>query len=986
MLHVAHGPFHPSLEAAFIARLRELKKGDPLAPIAVVAPSARLANRLKELALEAFPGGVAAVQFHHLMSFARLAAGAVPPVEDEYLLERLVGDLVAREFDKSIYLNHAAGSPKLARPLLDLLLELREGAVDPDIAYAALGEKLLGEDDLVKLGEIFALLKAYESELRRREWTDRAEIVRRAAERAPEAAELAAFKEIVYYGVVELVQVQIDLLRAVSQSYPTRLFYPWIKRPEYAFAEEFFVQVVVPLAGTQEALDPGPGVHVRPEVIHASGARDEVWAAAKRILEWRAEGVPFHEMGVVARTLTPYAATIDTVFRDHRIPFTSSARRPLDGDPYVAAAKTLLTLADEEFSRAAVLDLLSSPHFRHAGKADPVLWDAMSRVLGIGRGSAEWRRRLPQGGAWVRKRGERDDEVEFEVPADQVESFRKSVELLLDRATPPLDSTWPEYAAWALALFRDFLLPGDATAGVRDAFARLVDLGRVAGAVSAADRRDMALRLLADLKAPLGSGSGVNVLDAMAARGLPHRRLIVLGLNERDFPRFIIEDPFVRDSVRSRIANRLGPRLPSKLKGYDEERLLFALLKESARERLVLSWQRSDDRGRTRVRSTFLGEDGTGVPRPPAERYASVAATLLTRKEASILESLTGDATRVASALRAFGADAAGFKRRAGFLEQIDQDRTPGTRDGCLSIRLPERVLSPTALETFATCPFQYFAGRVLRLRPLDEPEEERETSAMEEGRLMHGFLEEFHRRLKGRLPPTPAGAQPEFDSAIAAAFAKLESERSIRHPLVWEAEKAEIRRLLEAAVAWDLANLDGFVPSRFEEGLQGEIQVGRLKLRVAGFVDRLDLRPDGAFRVIDYKRSRSQKYNSLMSSGVKSGRYCQPPLYFLLAEKVLKAEGFPVAPAVSKSGYLFLRELAEGEKGEMWLDGGLGDAGADFADRLGRSLASIAHGEFVVRPGDHCKHCDFRTSCRKQHTPTRLRAERFHEAGDEAD
>ncbi|HKS16413.1 MAG TPA: PD-(D/E)XK nuclease family protein [Planctomycetota bacterium] len=980
MLHVAHGPFHPSLEAAFVARLRELRKDDPLAPIAVVAPSARLANRLKELALEAMPEGVAAVQFHHLVSFARLAAGAVPPIEDEFLLERLVGDLLAREFPKSVYLDHAAGSPKLARPLLDLLIELREGAVDPDDAYGALGENLLGEDDRLKLGEIFALLKAYETEIKRRGWSDRAEIVRRAAERAPEAAELATFKEIIYYGVVELVQVQIDLLRAVAGRYPTRLFYPWLRRPGYAFAEEFFVQVVLPLARTHEALDPGPDRSPQQDVIHASGARDEVWAAAKRILEWRAEGVPFDEMGIVARYVTPYAASIDTVFRDHRIPFSSSAQRPLEGDPYVSAAKSLLTLADDEFSRSSVMDLLASPHFRHQGKADPVLWDVLSRALGIGRGADEWRRRLPQGGAFTRKRGERGDELELEVSADQVDAFRKTLDLLIERATPPLDASWPAYAAWALALFRDFLLPGDAAPDVRDAFGRLVSLGRVAGAVSPADRRDMALRLLADLKRPLGSRSGVQVLDAMAARGIPFRRLIVLGLNERVFPRFILEDPFIRDAVRSRLATRLGPRLPSKLKGYDEERLLFTLLKESARERIVLSWQRSDDRGRTQVRSTFIEQDGTGVPRPPAERFASVAPTLLTRKEASILEALSGDAGRVTSALRAFGSDAEGFKRRAEFLAKIDSDRKPGPRDGRISSRIPERKLSPTALETFAACPFQYFSQRVLRLRPLDEPGEERETSPMDEGSLLHGCLEEFHSRLKGRLPATLAEARPEFDSALAAAFARLEAERSIRHPLVWEAEKAAIRRVLEAAVAWDLAHLDGFVPSRFEQGLDGEIQVGRVKLRVAGFADRIDLRPDGAFRIIDYKRSKSQKYGVKMETGVRRGRYWQPPLYFLLAEKFLKAEGLKVASDASKSGYLFLRELAEGADGEMWLEGGLGDAGPDFADRLGRSLASIERGEFVVKPGTQCTYCDYRTACRKQHTPTRLRAERFHQ------
>jgi hypothetical protein len=205
----------------------------------------------------------------------------------------------------------------------------------------------------------------------------------------------------------------------------------------------------------------------------------------------------------------------------------------------------------------------------------------------------------------------------------------------------------PAYAAWALALFRDFLLPGDAAPDVRDAFGRLLNLGRVTGAVSPADRRDMALRLLADLKRPLGSKSGVQVLDAMAARGIPFRRLIVLGLNERVFPRFIIEDPFVRDAVRSRIATRLGPRLPS-VEGLRRERLLFTLLKESARSGCPFL---ADRRPRPQVRSTFLGRKGPASrARPPAIRVGGPDA--LTRKEASILEALSGDAVRgVSSAL-----------------------------------------------------------------------------------------------------------------------------------------------------------------------------------------------------------------------------------------------------------------------------------------------------------------------------------------------
>jgi len=58
-----------------------------------------------------------------------------------------------------------------------------------------------------------------------------------------------------------------------------------------------------------------------------------VWAAAKKILEWRGEGVPFEDMGVVARNLEPFVGALDAVFRDNRIPFSSSARRPIEATP-----------------------------------------------------------------------------------------------------------------------------------------------------------------------------------------------------------------------------------------------------------------------------------------------------------------------------------------------------------------------------------------------------------------------------------------------------------------------------------------------------------------------------------------------------------------------------------------------------------------------------------------------------------------------------
>ena len=67
---------------------------------------------------------------------------------------------------------------------------------------------------------------------------------------------------------------------------------------------------------------------------------------------------------------------------------------------------------------------------------------------------------------------------------------------------------------------------------------------------------------LARLERPAGTdnAAGVRVLDAMAARGLPFHALTVLGMNERTFPRFILEDPFITDAVRQLVGTIPGAR------------------------------------------------------------------------------------------------------------------------------------------------------------------------------------------------------------------------------------------------------------------------------------------------------------------------------------------------------------------------------------------------------------------------------------------
>jgi len=445
----------------------------------------------------------------------------------------------------------------------------------------------------------------------------------------------------------------------------------------------------------------------------------------------------------------------------------------------------------------------------------------------------------------------------------------------------------------------------------------------------------------------------------VARRGPTFRALIVLGMNERVFPRFILEDPFVRDSVRSRLEHRLGCRLSRKVRGYDEERLLFELLMASAGD-VVLCHQRSDEKGRMQIRSDFLPPgDPEPVPRRPAERLRAWPLGLLTPREASLR---TGEGEALG---RAIGWDVNTLLDALSFLRGIEARGALTKYDGLVNAAsywnsVAAFGFSPTSLEKLAECPFRFFASRMLDLEELPEPEGESAVTAQESGAIYHDVLEHYHR-------------EGDLERRLEEGFRRFEASRSIRYPVLWDVEKDRIGKVLRAFAAAD--DVSFYKPRDFEVELRGEIPLevgGRRTVAFRGFADRLDVGPGGAFRVVDYKRSRS-RYRWKMETGVfEKGKYLQPPLYFLLAERLLGKADLPR----SKFVYYFVEEALEGGDVAMELDGAAWARRSDFEARLKALLERIPRGEFPIRPDDHCRYCEFHTMCRKTHLPSRWRAE----------
>ena len=97
----------------------------------------------------------------------------------------------------------------------------------------------------------------------------------------------------------------------------------------------------------------------------------------------------------------------------------------------------------------------------------------------------------------------------------------------------------------------------------------------------------------------------------------------------------------------------------------------------------------------------------------------------------------------------------AGRSRNLRRFTEFDGNLSSEIASGSFQLAPSTAPVSATSLEAWATCPFRYFLGQVLRLSALESPEETATISALERGILMHDILEEFTRETidAGKLP-----------------------------------------------------------------------------------------------------------------------------------------------------------------------------------------------------------------------------------------
>ncbi len=525
---------------------------------------------------------------------------------------------------------------------------------------------------------------------------------------------------------------------------------------------------------------------------------------------------------------------------------------------------------------------------------------------------------------------------------------------------------------------------------------------------------------LAYQRAPRTSScmNAVSVLPFTDARGLFFKRVYFPGMLEAQIPASISHCPFYPDTERRALSEAGMITLGERKRLQEEAMFSFYLAVTRARDEVHFSYAYVDADGKPQTPSHYLDEiarlltapDGRSMlskarwpvgmafpPYPLAARPEELAGRLATSLWTGVD---SAQSTRLYNALPEFRRRTlVPLAIRAAVCHERDRSGPYGRWDGCLTDpriqevlagQLQSRPMSASRLEEYIACPFSYFARNLLHLRATEEPTAEIQPAHV--GGLVHDIAFEFYRQLRERMKRTTytleelEAVQSEMTAIYEKEFQRRLRSGEIRNGGLWQVRRRLLEELLKRFVqAQASTGEDGPVPSFFEVSFGFDVDrdpqdpasipeplvldLGSMKLRIHGSIDRIDLLPDGGFRVLDYKTGKGPS-----SKSVQRGEKLQLPLYLLAAAQLIFADrpeaqvhSADFLPVHGSAEQMASRVQPSGRRKPAIHAGNWTTIQQTVRDQLQAVAAGLRAGAFSVAPNPNlspCRYCEFRPIC----------------------
>ncbi|MCJ7436112.1 MAG: PD-(D/E)XK nuclease family protein, partial [Anaerolineales bacterium] len=902
-----------------IRQIRDIKASEPFAPVTVIMPNAIQARGFRQR-LSAAGGalGVDVLTFHSLYAELLIRAGKPIPLLLDPVRIRLLRFVVGDLCERSAMTHYAAlrDKPGFISLLRDTIEELKRARITPDVFSSSAKE--LG----ARLEEIALVYSAYQNWLQTQNWADnegRGWLAAIAIESNPNLGKdirLLAVSGFDEFNPTQLAVLSLLANRAQETlitltgdiQNPNRPAHHRFHRAQAAITSNLNLQLEAMVSSS--TLE--PSIANTEARLFESAKTSEVSETSEvyfletqtRALEVRSalrwikarvirDRMKLSEVAILARDLEPYRAFLEEVASEFRIPLRITGGQPLIENPAVSALLKLLSLLVNNFPRRDLLDSWRTPYFDFSGheidaKSINTL-DEISRTGRVSQGLAQWREAFAM---WAKKQETKNEDGEALNISAQDTQLEGKFEAFISLLTPPANADIKEFIAFVeLIIGDDPALVSNSSENnglniVACARENETTLERDVAALRAFKDVLRGLTLtefvlkseslsyedfFRDLRGAVEAAtysfapeSGVMAASVLDARGLSFQAVALMGLSESEFPKQEREDILLRESDRAILRER---GLPIETKLHGDEATLFYQAVTRARQKLLLTRPYLADDGQTWDESPFWAEIIRASRIKPKVKVRSDAGAVNPSDAASKIEWV--ESARVFEVQIKNGVDV---------LRARMNPKSQGIYEGEL-FDLSERFnathgWSASRLESYGTCPFEFFIAYGLELEPRVEAEDGYDVRIL--GSMLHKILEDVY-------------SGQELKDAAQKVFATAPEDYGFRPTALWTQQQAELTRTLEKTIEALNEKSQGFTPrtleARFGMGqpsLVLKTEIGDIRLH--GYIDRLDSAPDGSLRVIDYKSGGA----AITAIHLKEGRRLQLPIYALAARDAL--------------------------------------------------------------------------------------------------
>ncbi len=669
-----------------------------------------------------------------------------------------------------------------------------------------------------------------------------------------------------------------------------------------------------------------------------------------------------------------YHPLLRSIADEFGMPIRFTLDEKLEDSPAITALLNLLTLSLTKYRSRALINVLRSPYFEFSMDDETVdTLERVSRVAQIVESQEQWNE------AWQRlaaSSGEDKSDLDDERNApslprgSDVEPLQSALNAVFSLITPPEQSTsqtgWMRWLEELLEKTRfyekaDSERDRSACEVLQESLQALLLSEYVSG-----ERRVDYRQFVADLQGILAGeeyresrGGWKDALLAgrmTEARGTRFQAVALLGLSEGSFPANERPDPFLDEDLRARLG--LESRLQREQGG------LFYQAVTRADQHLLITRPYLSEDGENREKSTFWKAVETLFERSVVTTIRPDVLQPLV--EAGSTQELLFSAVRRGSLPKKYGfleenwnhlkqardvLTARRAKTAKGHYEGLVEEIAP-----TLAQRYPaSETWSASRLESYGSCPFQFFVQNALELEPHEPPE--LGLDVKQRGSILHKVLEETYRNAAD--PKDLTILLESLRNACKKVFSTAPRKYGFRPSALWEIEQEQLLKKLEKSIR-ALAEDTDWTPFAYEMdfGFENtpllEIELNKETIRVHGVVDRVDRNASGELRVIDYKTGSSH----LDKSDLDNGYRLQLPIYALAARDALKlgepVDGFYWAILAAKPGIL---KLAKYKKDDAE---GMETAIGVVIGHLLRILSGIRAARFPAKPpeGDCPSYC----------------------------